>query len=172
MLAENAIALKEWAAVCAALESGRQTVLLRKGGIAEGPRGFRIEHAEFWLYPTQFHQDASQLSEDGRSLLTIAQQAIPEAGRISVSLYAVCDLVEFVEDVDRLAEFRDRHVLSDAAVQQRFHYRSPGLYVATVRVLRREPVCDVPELPRYAGCKSWVELDQALVTDGLEPVGV
>jgi hypothetical protein len=170
MLTENGIALKEWAAVCAALATGRQTVLLRKGGIAEGPRGFRIEHAEFWLYPTQFHQDASQLSEAGRDCLTIAQQAIPAAGRISVSLYAVAESVEYVENVDRLSEFRDRHVLSDSAVLQRFHYRSPGLYVATVRVFRRESAYDVPELPRYAGCKSWVELDQALSTNGLETV--
>ena len=29
------VALKEWATVCHALETGRQTVLLRKGGIYE-----------------------------------------------------------------------------------------------------------------------------------------
>jgi len=87
MQSANAIALKEWAAVCAALESGRQTILLRKGGIDEGPRGFRIEYPEFWLYPTQFHQDASQLSDEGRSFLAAAQKNVPAPGRIAVSLY-------------------------------------------------------------------------------------
>ncbi|NBS89997.1 DUF1802 family protein, partial [bacterium] len=29
------LACKEWASVCAALASGRQSILLRKGGIAE-----------------------------------------------------------------------------------------------------------------------------------------
>ncbi len=47
-------AFKEWAAVCAALSAGRQTVILRKGGIAEGPGGFQPEHGEFWLLPTRF----------------------------------------------------------------------------------------------------------------------
>ena len=33
----NRFAFKEWAAVCAALDSGRQTLILRKGGLHEGP---------------------------------------------------------------------------------------------------------------------------------------
>ena len=58
MLAENNIAFKEWAVVCAALASGRQTIILPKGGIDEGREGFRVKHREFWLLPTRFHQDA------------------------------------------------------------------------------------------------------------------
>lgn len=169
MQTENAIALKEWAAVCAALEAGRQTILLRKGGIAEGPGGFRIEHSEFWLYPTQFHQDAAQLSEDGQAFLAQARPFAPAAGRIAIRLYAVCESVDFIEDRRTLAEFRGRHILSEAAVQQRFDYRTPGLYVATVRISRRPEPFDVPELARYAGCKSWVELDRPLGTAGLIP---
>ncbi len=45
MTTENSIAMKEWAAVCLALAEGRQSLLLRKGGIAEGSGGFRMEHA-------------------------------------------------------------------------------------------------------------------------------
>ncbi len=48
-----AVAFKEWADVCAALLDGRQSLILRKGGIEEGPGGFRPEHAAFWLYPTR-----------------------------------------------------------------------------------------------------------------------
>ena len=44
-----AFAFKEWAGVCAALESGRQSVILRKGGIADGPGGFVPDHEAFWL---------------------------------------------------------------------------------------------------------------------------
>ena len=41
------IALKEWHAVCRALASGRQTILLRKGGIYESSGEFVLqrEHA-------------------------------------------------------------------------------------------------------------------------------
>jgi hypothetical protein len=53
---ENRFAFKEWAAVCTALAAGKQSLIVRKGGIHEGRDGFRVEHGEFWLYPTQFHQ--------------------------------------------------------------------------------------------------------------------
>ena len=42
-----AIAFKEWAGVCQALGDGRQTIIVRKGGIDEGPAGFRPEHRGF-----------------------------------------------------------------------------------------------------------------------------
>ena len=48
----NQIAFKEWAVVCAALASGQQSLILRKGGIHEGRDGFRVAHREFWLFPT------------------------------------------------------------------------------------------------------------------------
>ncbi len=53
-----AIAFKEWASVCDALLAGRQTIILRKGGISEGkaPGTFVPEHSQFWLYPTWVHQ--------------------------------------------------------------------------------------------------------------------
>ena len=69
MRTENSIALKEWAAVCLALSDGRQSLLLRKGGIAEGRGGFRMEHDEFWLFPTQFHQSPEQLTPGTSDLL-------------------------------------------------------------------------------------------------------
>ncbi|HTA30560.1 MAG TPA: DUF1802 family protein, partial [Candidatus Cybelea sp.] len=50
------VAFKEWAVVVDALLRGGQIVLLRKGGLREGPGGFKIEHPEFLLFPTLFHQ--------------------------------------------------------------------------------------------------------------------
>ncbi len=41
-------ALKEWATVVKALESGNQTVLLRKGGILETSSGFKLESKSFY----------------------------------------------------------------------------------------------------------------------------
>ena len=40
-------ALKEWAAVCQALSTGRQIVLLRKGGIHEAAGEFELDHRQF-----------------------------------------------------------------------------------------------------------------------------
>ena len=41
--------------MCKALEEGRQSLILRKGGIHEGREGFSFAHDEFVLFPTRFH---------------------------------------------------------------------------------------------------------------------
>ncbi|HWD18423.1 MAG TPA: DUF1802 family protein, partial [Verrucomicrobiae bacterium] len=50
------VAFKEWAVVVDALGHGGQIIILRKGGIREGRAGFQVEHEEFLLFPTLFHQ--------------------------------------------------------------------------------------------------------------------
>ena len=35
---------------------------------------------------------------------------------------------------------------------------------------RAAQAVEVPDAPRYAGCKSWVELDEDLPTEGATPV--
>ena len=59
-----AVAFKEWAGICDALIAGRQSIVVRKGGISEsaGPGVFVPEHSEFWLFPTWVHQAEQGLS--------------------------------------------------------------------------------------------------------------
>src|ERR1700755_1192312 len=54
----NHLALKEWSSVVAALGSGEQVILIRKGGIAD-PK-FGLEAERFYLYPTYFHQGEAE----------------------------------------------------------------------------------------------------------------
>lgn len=166
----NRIALKEWAVVCAALASGRQTILLRKGGINEGPQGFQPEHAEFWLFPTRFHQRAEELTRDAAPLLNEVERGLPPAGAVRLDLYAVVKRVDFVEDESRLPTLEGLHILAPATLAERFAYRSPGLFVFTVRVYRREEPFEISDAPHFAGCHSWVDLRNKLPTAGLSPV--
>src|SRR6201995_3606239 len=57
------IGFKEWSAVCHAILEGRQTVIIRKGGIAEGRDGFSFKHSEFYLFPTSFHYQGDKITE-------------------------------------------------------------------------------------------------------------
>ena len=50
------VALKEWAVTLLSFDRGEQIVLLRKGGIREKSKEFRVIHTEFLLYPTLQHQ--------------------------------------------------------------------------------------------------------------------
>ncbi|HVZ81376.1 MAG TPA: DUF1802 family protein, partial [bacterium] len=69
MKIQNNIALKEWAVVLKALEEGKQTILLRKGGIAEEGGEFKPEHPEFFLYPTFEHETPAAIKADWRPRL-------------------------------------------------------------------------------------------------------
>ena len=60
-------ALKEWSAAVHAMLDGRQTVLLRKGGIGE--KRFDVAAAEFVFFPTVAHGHAERVRPEHRDLL-------------------------------------------------------------------------------------------------------
>src|SRR5207244_11495131 len=62
----ESVGFKEWGIVCEALGRGRQSIILRKGGIAEGRDGFSFRQHEFFLFPTFFHEQPAKVREAGR----------------------------------------------------------------------------------------------------------
>jgi hypothetical protein len=170
MQSENNIAFKEWAVVCAALGSGRQTIILRKGGIDEGREGFRVRHSEFWLLPTRFHQDASALVPDAEPLWRETLQLQPPPGKFRIELYAVVQDVLEVRDLATLEKLAGQHILSKETIDERFRYRQPGLFILTARVYRTPQPFEIDDSPYIAGCKSWVELPGTHCTIGAIPV--
>lgn len=170
MQSANRFAFKEWAVVCAALARGRQSLIVRKGGIHEGRDGFRVEHREFWLFPTRFHQQPDEIVPDARPLLDQVAADQPPVGTIRISHYAAVAEVIRIEDESLLPRLTGLHVLSGETVHDRFHYRQPGLFVLPVRVYRREHAIELPDAKHFAGCRSWVDFPEAFPTAGLEPV--
>ena len=163
------IAFKEWAGVCDALMTGRQAIILRKGGILERPGGFAPEHSSFWLYPTHVHQ-----AEQGLRLERWVEEASgsPPAAtdRVMIQAFAAVELVHFVGAEETLLPLAPFHILTEETVRKRFHYRKPGLWVLGVRVFRRDEPWPLDPTPEQLGCKSWVVLDTPLATQGLQPV--
>ncbi len=78
--------------------------------------------------------------------------------------------VHHVTGLARALALDELHAWTPETVRQRFHYRTPGLYVLVVRTYRLPQPVGTAERPEYAGCKSWVELDTPVPTDGAEPV--
>lgn len=163
-------AFKEWAVICRALAEGRQALILRKGGIAEAQGEFRVDHTRFWLYPTFVHQQRAGIKPDALPLLEQAEADKPAPGMIRISHFAEVVGIYHVHDLATAWMVQPLHLWSADTVAQRFQYRSPGLYVMPVRIYRAAQAVDLPDLPRYAGCKSWVELDFERSTDGAVPV--
>jgi hypothetical protein len=164
------IAFKEWASVCDALFGGRQTIILRKGGIREAsaPGVFVPEHSEFWLYPTWVHQAEQGVREHPADFA--AHPRTPGDRSVPIRALIRVDLMSYVEDERRLAALESHHVLTAETVLKRFHYRKPGLWVLGARVWRHEPGYSIAVTPEYAGCKTWVTLEEALSTAGLTVV--
>ncbi len=155
------VAFKEWAAVCRALAEGRQSLILRKGGIAEQGGTFRPEHERFWLYPTYFHeQQRKGLKPEFVPLIDAAEADRPPPGVLRLTYFAEVTGVRFIDRLEDALALDPLHVWSEETVRQRFHYRAPGLYVLAVRVFRSRSPAELPENPAYAGCKTWVELDR------------
>ena len=77
-------AIKEWASIVCALESGAQTVLLRKGGIHDAPSGFREESGTFLLFPTYEHQKREHLKESGIQYATKSDANAPPPGKVCI----------------------------------------------------------------------------------------
>ncbi len=158
-----AIAFKEWAGICDALASGRQAIILRKGGIEEGPRGFVPEHPVFWLYPTFVHEGDQGL----KAASTIAKPA--DAHVVPIGALAVVESVDRVNDLYTLLGLDELHAWTEETVRKRFEYRSPGLWVLGVRVYKKEEPWRVEVTPAQLGCKSWVPLERPLDARGLTP---
>ena len=170
MQAANNMAFKEWAAICAALGEGLQTLIIRKGGIDEGHEGFRVAQREFWLFPTYQHEAAAGLEQEALPILARVEAQRPREGTLRLAQYAVVTDVFDVRDEKLLPRLAGQHIWSPRTVDERYSYRRPGLFVLTVRVyVRREPHL-IPDSPHFAGCRSWVDLPVDLSTDNLEPV--
>lgn len=161
-----AVAFKEWAIVCEALAQGRQTIILRKGGIHEGREGFRVAHPQFWLLPTRFHASPGALvsaAEDFRD----AAAALNRDDAFGVRYLAVVEEVcELTRESDALA-LSGLHVWADATVRERFYYKRPGLYCLLVRIYIAGQTTWIEDSPQIAGCRSWVDLPGPLPTSNL-----
>lgn len=164
------VAFKEWAVICAALAAGRQTVILRKGGIAEEGGVFTPEHAEFLLYPTYFHEHRAGVKPEFLPLLEDAERAKPPAGTIQFTHFVRVESVAHLADLEAVLALDSRHAWTPEIVRQRFYYRAPGLFVLNVRVFRLTQPLEITERPEFAGCKTWVKLDAPVSTKGAEEV--
>ena len=84
--------LKEWATVVKALENGKQTVILRKGGILETASGFEIESKKFLLFPTWEHQEIKHVKSEYHDFLNQTLNHKPREGyNIITSIAEVLD---------------------------------------------------------------------------------
>lgn len=163
------IAFKEWAVVDEALARGAQTILLRKGGIQERQGRFEVRHRRFLVYPTWLHQKAESLKPAWHD---VCRRVRSDEARVAIRhLVEVAEILEAPPDPAMADRWDALHIYDRSLVADRYAYKPDlPLYLLLVRVYRlAEPVW-IEETPRYAGCRSWVELDEDIPTEAAVPI--
>ena len=148
-------AFKEWAIVCDSIQRGETSLIFRKGGIAEGRGGFHFKFAQFFLFPTFFHEQIE------KTRLANERALEAHASLVAINLFLEVEFSRWVGDLALLSDLDQFHVLKPSVLSERFHYDNRnGLYVAFVRAHRISPAWEFPNQRSYGGCRSWVELPE------------
>jgi len=176
MAAQVTTALKEWDVVVAALEQGRQALLVRKGGLDDPDQRIPLPEGRFWLYPTLFHARGVFLKPEHHELLVPGMHRAPrETARLlprpeghkrgvtpgHVALRAVAEIAGVVEapSLDALHRLTERTVWTEKYLTLRYRWRPqdrPLVLVLDVAALPE--AVEVEERVEYGGCRSWLEL--------------
>ena len=157
---ETTVGYKEWVAVCGALGSGRQCVLLRKGGIREGREGFSFKHERFYLFPTRFHAQAEQVRISCDSSLGAGEWQVGE--RVTVQFWCESMWATTLTRWEAVQQLEPFHIWSEELVRERFDCGDvQQIHCALVRVHALPQPWMIPYEKKYGGCRTWVNLPGA-----------
>ena len=170
MQAFSSLALKEWAVVVESLAAGKQILLLRKGGLYERHGRFSVAPKEFFFFPTYVHQMEQGVVSDAAPQLQTALRNKPADEHLKIAQYATVADIQWLDSRECVEALAELHCWTPETVEKRFTYKTAGLYLFVLRVYQLPQLCFLPMHKRYAGCRSWVDLDESLSTDGATPV--
>ena len=172
MLPSNCqMALKEWAVTVEAMAQGDQVLLLRKGGIHEDGKDFRVIHREFLFYPTYLHQKEDLLQPAHQPALRKVLERPRDDGHIIFSHWAKAEEVLEISEQEQVDDLAPHYIWTAAYAQSKLHWKPMlPLSVLLLRVYKLEQPVTVPHLPEYGGCTSWVEVLADVDLGKLEPV--
>jgi hypothetical protein len=164
------IALKEWAVAVQAMLDGRQTLMLRKGGIEEETRDFEVKSRSFYFYPTFEHQKKELLKPENQHEIdrTLENWSSVQTELIIEGYAEVVDDLEIASE-DQLRRIAPFHIWTDTFAEERLRWkRKSPLHLLVVRAYRLPSPIRISIREEYSGCKSWLDIDSLPVM----PVGI
>src|SRR5439155_13617168 len=139
------IAFKEWAIVADALGHGGQIVILRKGGISEGRGGFQLDHREFLLFPTLFHQQRESVIPAAKQRYDAIAPSLPQPDVLRLEYFAEVVAWRNLDSLAAAERLRGQHVWRDEVVAERFDWgRTQNIFALAVRVFRLPQRIELP----------------------------
>ena len=165
------MALKEWAITCEAIGNGDQILLLRKGGIHEDGKDFRVIHREFLLYPTYEHQKADLLRPEHQPALADLLERPRDDKQITFTHFARAEEVLELEEQEKVDDLAPHYIWTTGYAHSRLRWKPMlPLSVMLLRAYRLGAPVTVPWITEYSGCTSWVEVLKDVPLGRLEPV--
>lgn len=166
------IAFKEWQVICDALASGRQSILLRKGGIHEGRSGFSFAHERFYLFPTKFHAQTDHVREGD---FTPEREWQP-GDEFRITHHAEAVFAVTLTDWAQVQALSPYHIYTEETLRERFDWEGKGMatgsiHLALVRVSKLAKPLELTYEKRFGGCRSWLELDAPEPENTLPVIG-
>ena len=160
------LALKEWSIVCRALENGRQSILLRKGGILEYKEGFEISQKIFLLYPTLEHQSREYLQQDYlQEIELLLRNNGPNFYQDKINTITILARIEGMQefnDETKLSKLEKYHIWNEKYVNMRMSYNpKKPMNALLLRVYKLPQPITIDVNPEWAGCKSWIDIDMS-----------
>ncbi len=153
----QAVAFKEWQLVCEALAAGKQTILLRKGGISEGKSGFQWQNRDFFFMPTGFHEQAEQLKADENG--EPRELSDTDSDEISFSLFARTQCTGRLTQWEDLKKLDAFHIWKEETIRARFDWGDePGISWAAVEIWQLPEPWVLKNRKEFGGCRSWIDL--------------
>jgi hypothetical protein len=165
-------ALKEWAIVCKGLEEGRQTILLRKGGIMERKHGFELRHNDFYMFPTYEHQSKDLLQQEYADRFESILHDKPLDDLNTIYLYAKVIFITETFSRRMLNGLSDFHIWNEKYIIARMDYNpEKPLSIILLRVYRLNKALSVALSPQQAGCRSWIDFQSLSSKDSQDNIG-
>ena len=113
------VAFKEWSIICDTLGCGKQSLILRKGGIHEGKKGFRFE--KFALFPTRFHEQEERVRIDSEKLARPKTEY--QIGEIvPIQYWARIDSIWHLSQWKSIKALNEYHIWDEQIILDRYNW--------------------------------------------------
>jgi hypothetical protein len=155
-----ALAFKEWAYIVDALGKGKQSIIIRKGGISEEGGDFTLKGKRFLLFPTQFHQAKEMIKEEWLRDLNIVPY-FPSQDKVRIEYFAEVAGSSQIKEYEILEKLNSQHAWKPEVIKERFNRWEKSAHLLIVQVFRLTTPYELEVTPEFGGCKSWLELEGA-----------
>ncbi|MCU0417741.1 MAG: DUF1802 family protein [Cytophagaceae bacterium] len=153
------LAFKEWSCIVDALGKGKQSLILRKGGIQEEGDEFEMKGNEFVLFPTLYHQADAAIKPSWKPFLKHDSFYI-NPNKVLIKYFVKVADVQVLTDWDKVKRLHPFHAWSEAVIEERFTRWNNQIHMFVVQVFEFGASFELDLVPEYGGCTSWLKIEK------------